>query len=137
MVNSHEREGFSRRLKHALGRAGMGAPGANRLAQDFNERHAGKSITHQATQKWLSGESIPTPDKLRTLAGWLGVSMAWLRDGEGKESDGAAARDAGTVVYRINVSDQELMQRYHKLSDRQQQAVAEIITALASKDTRR
>jgi len=40
----------------------------------------------------------------------------------------------------MNVRDsanQELVRRYRKLSDRQQQAVAEIITALASKDTRR
>lgn len=63
--------------------------------------------------------------------------MAWLRDGEGKETDGVPAQDAGTVVYRINVSEQELLRRYRKLSERQQQAVAEIITALASKDTRR
>lgn len=133
MANSHEREEFSKRLKHALRGAGMGTPGAIRLAQGFNERYSGKGITHQAAQKWLSGESIPTQDKLRTLAGWLGVSIAWLRDGDGKETGGAAVRDAVAVVYRINVSEQELVRRYRKLSDRQQQAVAEIITALASK----
>ncbi len=51
--------------------------------------------------------------------------------------DPGAAQDAGTLAYRINVTEQELMRRYRKLSDRQQQAVAEIITALASKETRR
>lgn len=137
MANSHEREEFSRRLKHALGKAGRGAYGATRLAQDFNDRYSGKSITHQAAQKWLNGEAIPAKDKLRTLAVWLGVSMAWLRDGEGKEADGVAVHDSATVVYRINVSERELVRRYRKLSDRQQQAVAEIITALASKDPRR
>jgi transcriptional regulator with XRE-family HTH domain len=137
MANSHEREEFSKRLKHALGRAGRGVPGAIRLAQSFNDRYSGRGITHQAAQKWLNGESIPTQDKLRTLAVWLNVSMAWLRDGEGKETDGVAAHDAASVVYRVNVTEQELMRRYRKLSDRQQQAVAEIITALASKDTRR
>lgn len=137
MANSHEREEFSRRLKHALRGAGMGTPGAIRLKQDFNERYPGKGVTHQAAQKWLSGEAIPTQDKLRTLSDWLGVSIAWLRDGEGKETDSVAAHDAATVVYRINVSEQELLRRYRKLGDRQQQAVAEIITALASKHTRR
>jgi transcriptional regulator with XRE-family HTH domain len=137
MANSHEREEFSKRLKHALGKAGRGTPGAIRLAQGFNDRYSGRGITHQAAQKWLSGEAIPTQDKLRTLAGWLNVSMAWLRDGEGKEAVSAAVHGAATLTYRINVSEQELLRRYRKLSDRQQQAVAEIITALASKDTRR
>lgn len=137
MGNSHEREGFSKRLKQALRGAGMGTPGAIRLKQDFNERYPGKGVTHQAAQKWLSGEAIPTQDKLRTLADWLGVSIAWLRDGEGKETVSGAAYNAAAVAYRINVSEQELVRRYRKLSDRQQQAVAEIITALASKDTRR
>jgi transcriptional regulator with XRE-family HTH domain len=137
MANSHEREEFSKRLKQALRGAGMGTPGAIRLAQGFNESYTGKGITHQAAQKWLSGEAIPTQDKLRTLSDWLGVPMAWLRDGEGKGTDGVAAHDAAAVVYRINVSEQELVRRYRKLSDRQQQAIAEIITALASKDPRR
>jgi hypothetical protein len=35
------------------------------------------------------------------------------------------------------VPDQELLKRYRKLNTRQQQAVAEIITALAAKDRRR
>lgn len=67
----------------------------------------------------------------------LNVSIAWLRDGEGKESTGVAANDAATINYRVNFSEQELVRRFRKLSDRQQQAVAEIITALSIKDTRR
>jgi len=35
------------------------------------------------------------------------------------------------------IPDQELVRRYRKLHPRQQQAVAEIITALAAKDRRR
>ena len=137
MVNSHEREEFSRRLKQALKWAGMGDLGAIRLAQEFNQRHSGKNVTHQAVQKWLAGEALPTQDKLRTLAGLLRVSIAWLRDGEGKEGAGVAANDAATAFFRINFSDQELVRRFRKLRVRQQQAVAEIITSLTSKDTRR
>lgn len=137
MANSHEREEFSKRLKHALSKTGMGAHGAIRLAQEFNQRHSGKGVTHQAVQKWLVGEASPTQDKLRTLSTWLGVSIAWLRDGEGKETGGLTAHDAATGSYRTNISEQELVLRYRKLSDRQQQAVAEIVTALATKDSRR
>ncbi len=137
MANSHEREEFSKRLKQALTKGGMGAHGAIRLAQEFNQRHSGKDVTHQAVQKWLGGDAIPTQDKLRTLAGWLGVSLSWLRDGEGKETAGLGTHDTADGSYRINISEQELLRRYRKLNDRQQQAVVEIITALAAKDPRR
>ncbi len=136
MANSHEREEFSKRLKQALREAGVGTPGAVRLAQEF-KAYSGSAVTHQAAQKWLNGESIPTQDKLRALAKWLNRSTEWLRYGPGKEVAGAGSSDAASVSYRHALSDQELVKRYRKLSDRQQQAVAEIITALAAKDSRR
>ena len=80
---------------------------------------------------------MPTQDKLRTLADLLNVSIAWLRDGDGKESADVAAHDAVKLAYRADLSEQELIRRFRKLSDRQQQAVAEIISVLAIKDTRR
>lgn len=135
MANSHEREEFSKRLKQALREAGVGAPGAVRLAEEF-KAYSGSAVTHQAAQKWLNGESIPMQDKLRVLAKWLNKTPEWLRYGSGKEV-GPGASDAVSVTYRHALSDQELVKRYRKLSDRQQQAIAEIITALAAKDSRR
>jgi transcriptional regulator with XRE-family HTH domain len=137
MANSHVREEFSKRLKHAMTKIGIGAHGAIRLAQEFNDRHGGKEVTHQAVQKWLGGEAIPTQDKLRTLAGLLDVTIAWLRDGEGKEGAAGATHEASSGGYNVVISDQELLKRYRKLSDRQQKAVAEIITSLAAKGSRR
>ena len=136
MANSHEREEFSKRLKQALREAGVGAPGAVRLAEEF-KAYSGSAVTHQAAQKWLNGESIPTQDKLRALAKWLNKPTEWLRYGPGKDVAGPSAFDAAAITYRHALSDQELVKRYRKLSDRQQQAVAEIITALAVKDNRR
>ena len=87
---------------------------------------------------------MPTQDKLKTLAGWLktlagwlGVSVGWLRDGEGPDPGTAAAHGAAALSHRINITEQELLRRYRKLSDRQQQAIVEIITALASKGSQR
>lgn len=137
MANRQEYEEFSKRLKNAMSKAGFGVHGATQLAQAFNRAHAGRKITHQGAQKWLDSQSIPTQDKLLTLARLLGVSPAWLRFGEGKETAGVTANDAANGAYCIHISDQELLKRYRKLSDRQQQAVAEIITALAAKDSRR
>src|SRR5690606_21037889 len=44
--------------------------------------------------KWLVGEAIPTQEKIRALATWLGVSAEWLRFGTGTEpeTDGTESR---------------------------------------------
>ncbi len=38
-------------------------------------------MTPQAAQKWLAGTSLPTFEKIVTLADWLNVSLQWLRYG--------------------------------------------------------
>ena len=44
-----------------------------------------------AARKWLQGESIPTQEKLRALAGWLDVPADWLRFGNGDTRKGGGA----------------------------------------------
>ena len=107
------------------------------LAHAFNHAHPGRKITHLGAQNWLDSLSIPTHDKLMTLAGLLRVSPPWLRFGEGKETAGVATHDVANPAYAVQIPDQELLRRYQKSRDRQQQAAAEIITALAARDNRR
>lgn len=79
-----QRTKFSRRLKLALDRLNPpGRTGVAWLTREFNQRYNGKPISVHAARKWLMGESIPTHDKLLTLAGWLKVSSEWLLYGEG------------------------------------------------------
>jgi hypothetical protein len=52
------------------------------LAKDFNLRWRGTPVTVNATRKWLTGESIPTMDKLTVLANMLDSSEDWLRWGD-------------------------------------------------------
>lgn len=136
MQNRHEREEFSRRLKQVLRQAGAETRSAVRLASDFNDHYPGKPVSRQAVQNWLDGLAMPRQDKLRHLATWLHTTPEWLQYGTGKNAPAQSAQDVA-AHYRHALDDQELIKRYRKLSDRQQQAVAEIITALASKDTRR
>jgi transcriptional regulator with XRE-family HTH domain len=48
-------------------------------------------VTVHAARKWLQGESIPTQEKLRALAGWLDVPADWLRFGNGDTRKGGGA----------------------------------------------
>ena len=48
--------------------------GGTQLAKEFNLLHRGEApVSPQTAHKWLTGTTIPTPDKLQTLADWLGV----------------------------------------------------------------
>jgi transcriptional regulator with XRE-family HTH domain len=134
MANSQAREEFSRRLRKALQDRDHAVGSPTRLTQEFNGDYPDRRVTPQAMRKWLTGEAFPSHDKVQALAEWLEVSPNWLHHGEGGAGHGAQQNAA---TYRTPVPDQELLRRYRKLNPRQQQAVAEIITALAAKDRRR
>lgn len=55
--------------------------GATDLANKFNLRFRGEPVSPQTAHKWLTGRSIPTVDKLQTLAEWLKVDLHWLHYG--------------------------------------------------------
>ncbi len=81
MSSSQERLAFSQRLQQALRNADHSPTSPTLLAREFNLQFNGRSVTAQAARKWLQGESIPTQEKLRALASWLGVPADWLRFG--------------------------------------------------------
>lgn len=75
------RRSFTDRLHHALKAAGYRPNEHSLLARDFNAVHSGKPIGVSSVFRWLSGEAMPTADKLETLAHLLNVCPDWLRDG--------------------------------------------------------
>ena len=81
MPSPDEKQAFSLRLKQALKRSPKKIDTATELALNFNLRHTAGPITTQAAQKWLTGQALPTIDKIATLADWLNVSLQWLRFG--------------------------------------------------------
>src|SRR6476661_893077 len=86
MNSSNERESFSERLQQALKNAHYSPDSPTRLAREFNIRFDGRPITVHAARKWLVGEAIPTQEKLRMIAQWLGVPADWLRFGGGDDT---------------------------------------------------
>lgn len=125
MQSIKEREAFALRLKEALRRVGDDGTSPTRLAREFNRRYGGETITLHAARKWLQGEALPAQDKLRALAGWLGVSSEWLRFGDGEHR---------TAVYRVEDSsgsaDLALAREIASLSPAHQDAVRALVKAL-------
>lgn len=130
MAAAHERDGFRKRLDEALRKRGRHPASPTRLAEDVG-RVMGRKVTAQAVRKWLDGDSLPTVEKFRALEELLQLPPFWLQYGNDGPARGTAAQP--TQAYRVSLSDRELVKRYRLLDDRQQQAIAEIITALSGK----
>jgi hypothetical protein len=85
----------------------------------------GVVVTVHAARKWIVGEAIPTQDKLRALASFLGVDPAWLRYGIG---DGA---DVGTKpVNEIAPRTMRVINGFNRLTNRDQTIVESMVRQL-------
>lgn len=128
MNSSNERESFSQRLQQALKNAHYSPDSPTRLAREFNIRFDGRPITVHAARKWLVGEAIPTQEKLRMIAQWLGVPADWLRFG-GAEGD-TQQGDGGNGVSRFESADVKLIADLQRLDEHHRQIAREFIRML-------
>jgi transcriptional regulator with XRE-family HTH domain len=126
MNPSIERESFSERLQQALRNADYSPESPTQLAREFNVRFEGRPITVHAARKWLVGEAIPTQEKLRTLAHWLGVPAEWLRFG----GDTSGRADTGGMPARFESSDIKLVADLQRLDEHHQALAREFIRML-------
>lgn len=126
MKASIEREDFSERLQLALRNADYSPDSSTQLAREFNIRFSGRPITVHAARKWLVGEAIPTQEKLRTLAQWLGVPAEWLRFGGEQTASGVAVDPTS----RFESADVKLIADLQRLDEHNQSIAREIIRML-------
>ncbi|HEX9171260.1 MAG TPA: hypothetical protein VF861_01215 [Telluria sp.] len=127
MNSSNERESFSERLQTALRNAHYSPDSPTRLAREFNIRFDGRPITVHAARKWLVGEAIPTQEKLRMIAQWLGVPAEWLRFG-GTENVAPHGEAAGLA--RFESADVKLIADLQRLDEHHRQIAREFIRML-------
>ncbi|HEU4853249.1 MAG TPA: hypothetical protein VFT37_13955 [Telluria sp.] len=129
MNSSNERESFSERLQLALRNAHYSPDSPTRLAREFNIRFEGRPITVHAARKWLVGEAIPTQEKLRMIAQWLGVPAEWLRFG-GPEQAPEGGGEAGGANARFESADVKLIADLQRLDEHHRQLAREFIRML-------
>ncbi|MBB5608238.1 MULTISPECIES: hypothetical protein [unclassified Janthinobacterium] len=128
MNSSNERESFSQRLQLALKNAHYSPDSPTRLAREFNIRFDGRPITVHAARKWLVGEAIPTQEKLRMIAQWLGVPAEWLRFG-GPES-ATPNGESTSALSRFESADVKLIADLQRLDEHHRQIAREFIRML-------
>lgn len=128
MNSSNERVSFSQRLQQALSNAHYSPDSPTRLAREFNIRFDGRPVTVHAARKWLVGEAIPTQEKLRLIAKWLGVAAEWLRFG-GAESIPPAG-EANNTFSRFEAEDIKLLADLQHLDEYHRRIARELIRLL-------
>ena len=129
MNSTNERESFSERLQQALKNAHYSPDSPTRLAREFNIRFEGRPITVHAARKWLVGEAIPTQEKLRMIAQWLGVPADWLRFGGGEQAPEGGGEGAGANA-RFESADVKLIADLQRLDEHHRQLAREFIRML-------
>jgi len=102
------------------------------LALHFNLCHEGQQVTHQAVQKWLSGASKPSPEKIETLARLCQVSAQWLRYGipENSAPPSPPQMTPSPAEEELPPAEALLLQRFRALSAHQQTLISDLVAQL-------
>ena len=117
MHTDQEKLAFSERLKRALSVSAPKHRTAKDIAIQFNLRHQFEPVSNQAVHKWLTGQTIPTFEKIETLSKWLNVSTEWLR----------AGIEPTTNESVLTVTEVMLLKQFRQLSKHQQILVMEVM----------
>ncbi len=127
MSTSTETQAFALRLRQALDSCGVRLS-PTVVANEFNLRYWGRSITPHTARNWLLGKAIPTQDKLRVLADWLQVGPDELRFGLAAALQKVVeGLDSGESLSMV---DREMLNRYLSLSLHYRKTVRDVVSAL-------
>lgn len=124
---------FSARLRQALSRLPNKVDTPTKLAIEFNLIHH-EPVTNQAVQKWMTGLSKPSREKIETLAHMCGVSVQWLRFGIAESHPRKPSATGDRTIARTKsliATEQALLDNFRLLPQVQQELVSGIIEQLS------
>ena len=101
------------------------------LANLFNSKFGGKSVTPHTARNWMLGKSLPTQDKLVCLAELLGTSSEYLRFGTNNNRTFVISQIDGTSN-ELTDQQQQFVRRYLRLNIVQQKLISELVEELKS-----
>ena len=122
---------FGERLRTAMTQAGYEAKAAV-LEREFNLRYTGKPMTLHGVRRWLQGETIPSEDKLKTLALWLKVEPQVLRWGS---TPNQVREEKLSWENAIGYRERETFEAFLALTAPQKKIIREVILAFARTNT--
>lgn len=122
-----EKQAFASRLRAALRDAGIEASAAV-LEKQFNRRYQGTPVTAQAISGWLTGRHMPKQDKIRVLAGLLGIEPHELLLGKGAVS---RAEQPSGAWQAIGTRERQIIDAFLALTPKRRELVGELVAELS------
>lgn len=122
----NEKTLFAKRLITAMQAQGY-KPEAAVLEREFNLRYLGKSVTLQGVRKWLLGLSMPSHDKIITLAEWLKIPPEDLTFGK-------VAKPVTCSLWQqheIDHIEREIIETFLALPPQQKKIIKDVIQTYA------
>lgn len=120
----NEKTLFAERLTTAMQAQGY-KPEAAVLEREFNLRYLGKSVTLQGVRKWLLGLSMPSHDKIFTLAEWLKIPPEDLTFGK------ISKPTAYSWQHEIDHVEREIIETFLALPPQQKKIIKDVIQTYA------
>jgi hypothetical protein len=105
------------------------APRPSVLEREFNLRYWGKPMTLHGVRRWLRGETMPSNDKIKVLAEWLGEAPQDLGFGENGLKN--AQERQNRLISTYGYQEHELMEAFLSLPVAQRRMVREVILTFA------
>jgi transcriptional regulator with XRE-family HTH domain len=121
-----EKAEVAARLRAALKDAHVEAS-ASVLEKRFNARYDGPSVTAQAISGWLNGKAMPKQDKIRVLAGIVGMEPHELQFG-GKTRVGEGRAQWADA---LGTQERAMLDAFLSLPAAQRKLVRDLILALS------
>jgi transcriptional regulator with XRE-family HTH domain len=88
-------------------------------------------VTREMARRYTEGGAIPDVNKMQKMADWLGVRLAWLRDGEGsKRAEPLAAREDGGEYSVLGPEAREVAAAWAALSPDHRSVMRDLIFML-------
>ena len=122
------KQNFAQRLIKAMMALGL-EPKPAVLERQFNLHYSGEPMTLHGVRRWLRGETLPSQDKLISLAEWLRIPPDELRYGAEIKTEIIQARERWDEA--ISYQEREVFEAFLSLPAPQRKIVREVIIAFA------
>jgi transcriptional regulator with XRE-family HTH domain len=126
------RQEFADRLIDAMLDAGYRSARNAKSGVDVGPLAKVAKVTREMARRYTEGTAIPDADRLKVIAEWLGVRLAWLRDGEGaKQPDNFVAKERQASYDVLTAEAREVALAWSKLSPEVRATMRDVIFMLS------
>jgi transcriptional regulator with XRE-family HTH domain len=120
-MGNSTKKAVAARLVKRMRDMGRGARRSSSTGVDVKALAAAAGVTVEMARRYALGEALPDPDKLDKIAQWLGVRVAWLRDGDGDTARGGHIARQTLPAYELTDEAAEIAMAWSTLPAHRQQ----------------